>query len=74
MLTDIDTHEIAKLQRLEEQLHSVTPEAFYESGSVLKLEVKEEEKVLATSDDEQHLRDFGGRKWPIKILKDFLIN
>ena len=74
MLTDIDTHEIAKVQRLEEQLHRVTPEAFYEPGSVLKLEVKEEEKVLATSEDEQHFRDFGGRKWPIKILKDFLIN
>ncbi|XP_015768941.1 PREDICTED: uncharacterized protein LOC107347503 [Acropora digitifera] len=56
---DIDTHEIAKVQRLEGQLHRVTPEAFYESGSVLKLEVKEEEKVLATSEDEQHVRDFG---------------
>ncbi|XP_015765571.1 PREDICTED: uncharacterized protein LOC107344438 [Acropora digitifera] len=56
---DLDTHETVKVQRLEEQLHRVTPEAFYEPGSVLKLEVKEEEKVLATSEDEQHLRDFG---------------
>ncbi|KAK2561288.1 hypothetical protein P5673_015771, partial [Acropora cervicornis] len=55
----MDTHETAKVQRLEEQLHRVTPEAFYEPGSVLKLEVNEEEKVLATSDDEQHVRDFG---------------
>ena len=70
----MDTHETAKVQRLEEQLHRVTPEAFYEPGSVLKLDVNEEEKVLATSDDEQHVRDFGGRKWPIKIFKDFLIN
>ena len=61
------THEIAKVQRLE-QLQRVTPEAFYEPGSVLKLEANEEEKVLATSEDEQHLRDFGGRKWPIKIF------
>ena len=74
MLIDIDSHKIAKVQRSEGQLHRVTPEAFYERGSVLKLEVKEEEKVLATSEDEQHVRDFGGRKWPIKILKDFLIN
>ena len=56
------THAIAKVQRLEEQLHRVTPEAFYEPCSVLKLEIKEEEEVLATSEDEQHLRDFGGRK------------
>ncbi|XP_074622707.1 uncharacterized protein LOC141880983 isoform X2 [Acropora palmata] len=56
---DMDTHETAKVQTLEEQLHRVTPEAFYEPGSVLELEVKEEEKVLATSEDEQHLRDFG---------------
>ncbi|KAK2561422.1 hypothetical protein P5673_015944 [Acropora cervicornis] len=55
---DVDTHEIAKVQRLE-QLQRVTPEAFYEPGSVLKLEANEEEKVLATSEDEQHLRDFG---------------
>ncbi|XP_015780568.1 PREDICTED: serine/threonine-protein phosphatase 6 regulatory ankyrin repeat subunit B-like [Acropora digitifera] len=55
----MDTREIAKVQRLEEQLHRVTPEAFYEPGSVLKLEVNEEEKVLETSEDEQHLRDFG---------------
>ena len=74
MLTDIDTHEIAKVQRLEGQLHRVTQEAFYEPGSVLKLKVKEEEKVLATPEDEQHVRDFGGRKRPIKVLKDFLIN
>ena len=70
----MDTHEIAKKQRLEEQLHRVTPEAFYEPCSVLTLEVDEEEEVLETSEDEQHLRDFGGRKWPIKMLKDFLIN
>ena len=56
------THAIAKVQRLEEQLHRVTPEAFYKPCSVLKLEIKEEEEVLATSEDEQHLRDFGGRK------------
>ncbi|XP_067020807.1 uncharacterized protein [Acropora muricata] len=56
---DVDTHEIAKVQRLQGQLHRVTPEAFYEPGSVLKLEVNEEENVLATSEDEQHLRDFG---------------
>ena len=70
LLTDmeLDTHEFAKVQRLEEQLHRVTPEAFYEPGSVLKLEVNKEEKVLATSEDEQHLRDFGGRKCPIKIF------
>ena len=55
----MDTHEIAKVQRLQEQLHRVTPEAFYEPGSVLKLEVNE---------DEKHLRDFGGRKWPKKIF------
>ena len=58
----MDTHAIAKVQRLDEQLHRVTPEAFYEPCSVLKLEQKEEEKVLETSEDEQHLRDFGGRK------------
>ena len=58
----MDTNTIAKVQRLEEQLHRVTPEAFNEPFSVLKLEVIEEEKVLATSEDEQHLRDFGGRK------------
>ena len=68
----MDTHEIAKVQRLEEQLDRVTPEEFYEPCSVLKLEV--EDIVLETSEDEQHLRDFGGRKWSIKILKDFLIN
>ena len=68
----MDTHEVAKVQRLEEQFHKVTPEAFYEPGLVLKLEVNED--VLATSEGEQHVRDFGGRKWPIKILKDFLIN
>ena len=56
----MDTHEIAKVQRLEEQLHRVTPEAFYEPCSVLKLEVNEKENVLETSEDEQHLRDFGG--------------
>ncbi|XP_015765567.1 PREDICTED: uncharacterized protein LOC107344434 [Acropora digitifera] len=55
---DVDTHEIAKVQRLEEQLQRVTPEAFYKPGSVLKLEVNEEEKVLATCEVEQHLRDF----------------
>ena len=64
----MDTHEIAKVQRLEEQLQRVTPEAFYKPGSVLKLEVNEEEKVLATCEVEQHLRDFRGRKWPIKIF------
>ena len=68
LLTDVDTHEIAKVQRLEEQLQRVTPEAFYKPGSVLKLEVNEEEKVLATCEVEQHLRDFRGRKWPIKIF------
>ena len=56
----MDTLGIAKVQRLEEQLHRVTPEAFYEPCSVLKLEVNEEENVLETSEDEQHLRDFGG--------------
>ena len=56
------THEIAKVQRLEQQLHRVTPEAFYKPCSGLKLEVNEEEKVLATSEDEQHLRESGGRK------------
>ena len=56
----MDTHEIAKVQRLEEQSHRATPEAFYEPCSVLKLEVNDEEKVLETSEDEQHLRDFGG--------------
>ena len=56
----MDTHETAKVQKLEEPLHRVTPGAFYEPGSVLKLEVNEEEKVLATSEDGQHLRDFGG--------------
>ena len=70
----MDTQEIAKVQRLDEQLHRVTPEVFYEPCSVLTLEVNEEKKVLETSEDEQHLRDFGGRKWPIRILKDFLIN
>ena len=62
MFIDIDTHEIAKVQRLEEQLHRVTPEAFYEPCSVPKLKVNEEEKVLAASEDGQHLRECGGRK------------
>ena len=58
----MDTHEIAKLQRIEEQLHKVTPEGFYEPCSVLQLKVNGEEKVLATSEDEQHWKDFGGRE------------
>ena len=56
------THEIAKVQRLEERLHRVTPEAFYKPCSVHKLNVNDEEKFLGTSEDEQHLRDFAGRK------------
>jgi len=58
----MDTCEIAKVQRVEVQSHRATSEAFYEPCSVLKLEVNEREgrKVLATSEDEQHVRDVGG--------------
>ena len=57
----MDTHEFAKVRRLEQQLHRVSPEAPNEPFSVVKFKVNEEEKVFATSADEQHLRDFGGR-------------
>ena len=55
----MDTDEFAKVQRLEQQLQRVTSEALNEPFSLLKFKVNEEEKVIATSRDEQH---FGGRK------------
>ena len=58
----MDTHVIAKVQRSEEQLHRVAPEAFYGPCSVLKLKVNEGQKVLAASEGGQHLRESGGRK------------
>ena len=58
----MDTHEIAKVQRLEQQSHRVKPESLYEPCSVLKFKENEEENVLETSEDEQLLREFGGRK------------
>ena len=58
----MDTHEVAKVQRLEQQLHRVTPEPLNEPCSAGKFKVTEEEKGLVTSEDEKHLRDFGGRK------------
>ena len=49
-----------KIQRSKQQLPSVSSETFHESHSVHKNKITEVEKALATYENKEYLREFGG--------------
>ena len=51
---------MSKIQRSEQQLSSVSSEAFQEPDAVHKSKITEEEKALATYENKKYLREFGG--------------
>ncbi|XP_067020801.1 uncharacterized protein [Acropora muricata] len=50
---------MSKIQRSEQQLPSVSSEAFHDPHAEHKSKITEEEKALATCENKKHLREFG---------------
>ena len=51
---------VGKIQRSEQQLPSVSSEAFHDPHAVPKSNITEEGKALATYENKKYLREFGG--------------
>ena len=51
---------MGKIQRSEQQLPSVSSEAFHDPHAVPKSNITEEGKALATYENKKYLREFGG--------------
>lgn len=56
----MNTNEVVKIQRSEQQLPSVSSETFFESCSVHTSIINDEEKALASHKNKQYLGEIGG--------------
>ena len=60
LFVGMNTNEDVKIQRLEQQLPSVSTEASYDSCSFHRSGTNDKEKALATHVNKQHVKEVGG--------------